>query len=148
MSLVGPRPPSSEFAGVRTAQRGKLAVTPGITCLWQVSGRSHITSFDEWAALDLRLHPRMESLAGLHDPAADDPGSAAGSRRLLADERHLDAGADAARPRVLGLPVDALTMGGAVERVAAGIASGRLHRVMVTNANKAWLAHRDAELRG
>lgn len=55
MSLVGPRPPSAEeFASFAPHQRGKLAVTPGITCLWQVNGRSHITSFDEWAALDLR----------------------------------------------------------------------------------------------
>jgi lipopolysaccharide/colanic/teichoic acid biosynthesis glycosyltransferase len=55
MSLVGPRPPSAqEFARFTPAQRGKLAVTPGITCLWQVNGRSHITSFAEWAALDIR----------------------------------------------------------------------------------------------
>jgi lipopolysaccharide/colanic/teichoic acid biosynthesis glycosyltransferase len=54
MSLVGPRPPSAaEFAAFAPHQRGKLAVTPGITCLWQVNGRSHITSFDEWVALDL-----------------------------------------------------------------------------------------------
>lgn len=59
---------------------------------------------------------------------------------------HIETGA-AARPRVLGLPVDPLSMDDAVERVAAGITSGRLHRVMVTNANKAWLAHRDGELR-
>jgi N-acetylglucosaminyldiphosphoundecaprenol N-acetyl-beta-D-mannosaminyltransferase len=51
------------------------------------------------------------------------------------------------RPRVVGLPVDALSMESAVARVAAGIASGRLNRVMVTNANKAWLAHGDPELR-
>lgn len=55
MSLVGPRPPSAEeFAAFRPWQRGKLAVTPGITCLWQVQGRSEIASFDEWAALDLQ----------------------------------------------------------------------------------------------
>jgi lipopolysaccharide/colanic/teichoic acid biosynthesis glycosyltransferase len=55
MSLVGPRPPSpEEFAAFAPHHRGKLAVTPGITCLWQVNGRSHITSFDEWAALDLQ----------------------------------------------------------------------------------------------
>jgi len=55
MSLVGPRPPSpQEFANFAPHQRGKLAVTPGITCLWQVNGRSHITSFDEWSALDMR----------------------------------------------------------------------------------------------
>ncbi len=54
MSLVGPRPPSAEeFADFVPWQRGKLAVTPGITCLWQVQGRSEIADFDRWAALDL-----------------------------------------------------------------------------------------------
>jgi lipopolysaccharide/colanic/teichoic acid biosynthesis glycosyltransferase len=55
MSLVGPRPClAEEFAGFQPWQRGKLAVRPGITCLWQVEGRSHITDFEEWARLDLR----------------------------------------------------------------------------------------------
>ena len=34
-------------------QRRRLAMKPGITCLWQISGRSNITSFDRWVALDL-----------------------------------------------------------------------------------------------
>jgi len=55
MSLVGPRPCSAqEFAAFEPWQRGKLAVTPGITCLWQVEGRSAIADFEEWARLDLR----------------------------------------------------------------------------------------------
>lgn len=54
MSLVGPRPPSAaEFAAFKPWQKGKLAVTPGITCLWQVMGRSEISDFDDWARLDL-----------------------------------------------------------------------------------------------
>ncbi|HEX7050689.1 MAG TPA: sugar transferase [Longimicrobiales bacterium] len=54
MSLVGPRPPSAEeFAAFEPWQWAKLAVTPGITCLWQVQGRSEIADFAEWAALDL-----------------------------------------------------------------------------------------------
>jgi lipopolysaccharide/colanic/teichoic acid biosynthesis glycosyltransferase len=54
MSLVGPRPCSAEeFAGFEPWQRGKLAVIPGITCLWQVNGRNRICDFEEWAALDL-----------------------------------------------------------------------------------------------
>jgi lipopolysaccharide/colanic/teichoic acid biosynthesis glycosyltransferase len=54
MSLVGPRPCSAaEFAGFEPWQRGKLAVVPGITCLWQVNGRNRISDFEEWAALDL-----------------------------------------------------------------------------------------------
>jgi lipopolysaccharide/colanic/teichoic acid biosynthesis glycosyltransferase len=55
MSLVGPRPPSAgEFLSFTPEQRLKLAVRPGITCLWQVSGRANIKSFDEWARLDLK----------------------------------------------------------------------------------------------
>lgn len=54
MSLVGPRPCSpEEFSGFEPWQRGKLAVVPGITCLWQVNGRNRITDFEEWAVLDL-----------------------------------------------------------------------------------------------
>lgn len=54
MSLVGPRPPfPEEFAQFEGWQRAKLAVKPGITCLWQVRGRNEIRDFDEWAAMDL-----------------------------------------------------------------------------------------------
>ena len=54
MSLVGPRPPSAgEFLEFEPWQHAKLAVTPGITCLWQVSGRNEISDFATWAALDL-----------------------------------------------------------------------------------------------
>ena len=59
MSLVGPRPPLPEewveFAGWH---RAKLAVVPGITCTWQVTGRSDIVDFDEWARLDLEYIER------------------------------------------------------------------------------------------
>ncbi|MHB1193074.1 MAG: sugar transferase [Longimicrobiales bacterium] len=55
MSLVGPRPPlPNEWNEFKPWHRGKLAVVPGITCFWQVEGRSDITDFDEWATLDLR----------------------------------------------------------------------------------------------
>lgn len=55
MSLVGPRPPlPEEFAQYEEWQCGKLAVKPGITCYWQVSGRSEISDFTTWARLDLR----------------------------------------------------------------------------------------------
>ena len=54
MSLVGPRPPSAEeFVQFEPWQWHKLAVTPGITCLWQVNGRSEINDFAQWVALDL-----------------------------------------------------------------------------------------------
>jgi lipopolysaccharide/colanic/teichoic acid biosynthesis glycosyltransferase len=55
MSLVGPRPPlQSEWMLFDNRQRQKLDVTPGLTCLWQVSGRNGIVDFDEWVNLDLK----------------------------------------------------------------------------------------------
>lgn len=54
MSLVGPRPPvPDEFLGFEPWQRGKLAIKPGITCLWQVNGRNEVNDFREWARMDL-----------------------------------------------------------------------------------------------
>ena len=53
MSLVGPRPPIPvEVEEYELWQRRRLAVTPGITCLWQVSGRNQI-GFSEWMRLDM-----------------------------------------------------------------------------------------------
>ena len=53
MTLVGPRPPVPEEVEKYTRlQRRRLDVKPGLTCLWQVSGRSEI-SFSEWIQLDL-----------------------------------------------------------------------------------------------
>jgi len=54
MSLVGPRPPlESEFDEFDSWHRRKLSVKPGLTCLWQINGRSDITEFNTWAKLDL-----------------------------------------------------------------------------------------------
>ncbi len=54
MSLVGPRPPlPAEVAGYDEVELRRLAVKPGLTGLWQVSGRSDL-SWDETIALDLR----------------------------------------------------------------------------------------------
>ena len=53
MSLVGPRPPlPKEVRQYEPWQRRRLSMRPGITCLWQISGRNKI-SFDEWMKLDL-----------------------------------------------------------------------------------------------
>ena len=55
MSLVGPRPPTpDEVERYSERQAQRLSVVPGITGLWQVSGRNEITDFDEWIELDLR----------------------------------------------------------------------------------------------
>ncbi|HEY2574623.1 MAG TPA: sugar transferase [Verrucomicrobiaceae bacterium] len=56
MSLVGPRPlPVYEIARIEQhAQRRRLSVKPGLTCLWQIMGRNRINRFEEWVALDLK----------------------------------------------------------------------------------------------
>ena len=55
MSLVGPRPMSQRDVEHfdNSIQRKRFCVRPGLTCIWQVSGRSNL-SFDEWLELDLR----------------------------------------------------------------------------------------------
>ena len=53
MSLVGPRPPiPHEVDQYNSYQMQRLAVKPGLTCIWQVSGRNNI-GFDEWVEMDL-----------------------------------------------------------------------------------------------
>ena len=52
MSIVGPRPPlPSEVDHYDEPAYRRLSVKPGVTCLWQISGRSNL-SFDEWMRLD------------------------------------------------------------------------------------------------
>ncbi len=55
MSLVGPRPlPVDETKRIHDmAHRRRLSVKPGLTCLWQVSGRNEIKKFEDWVRLDL-----------------------------------------------------------------------------------------------
>ena len=54
MSIVGPRPQiPAEVELYEPWHRRRLEVKPGITCLWQIAGRSHI-GFDEWMRLDLQ----------------------------------------------------------------------------------------------
>ena len=58
MSLVGPRPPiPDEVEHYEPWQLRRLSVLPGITCLWQVSGRSSL-DFDEWMRLDMEYVDR------------------------------------------------------------------------------------------
>jgi lipopolysaccharide/colanic/teichoic acid biosynthesis glycosyltransferase len=52
MSLVGPRPPvPSEVEKYDWLYRRRLSIRPGITCLWQIYGRSELT-FKQWMELD------------------------------------------------------------------------------------------------
>jgi exopolysaccharide biosynthesis polyprenyl glycosylphosphotransferase len=54
MTLVGPRPPvPKEVAQYEPWQLRRLSVVPGLTCIWQVSGRNEI-AFRDWMYLDLR----------------------------------------------------------------------------------------------
>ncbi len=60
MSLVGPRPlPCVESDGCQPWQRRRLDVTPGLTCIWQISGRSNVR-FEDWMRMDL-LYQRTSS---------------------------------------------------------------------------------------
>jgi exopolysaccharide biosynthesis polyprenyl glycosylphosphotransferase len=53
MSLVGPRPPIPEEVAQYTRwQRRRLSMKPGLTCLWQISGRNNV-DFNRWMELDL-----------------------------------------------------------------------------------------------
>ncbi|MGH9440956.1 MAG: sugar transferase, partial [Thermoanaerobaculia bacterium] len=55
MSLVGPRPPlPDEVSRYEPWQRRRLSMKPGLTCLWQISGRNEIPDFERWMALDLK----------------------------------------------------------------------------------------------
>jgi lipopolysaccharide/colanic/teichoic acid biosynthesis glycosyltransferase len=60
MSLVGPRPlplyETDNFSNI--AQRRRMSVKPGLTCLWQISGRNQIVEFKEWIRLDLEYIDR------------------------------------------------------------------------------------------
>jgi exopolysaccharide biosynthesis polyprenyl glycosylphosphotransferase len=93
MSLVGPRPPlPSEVAAYEDWQLDRLEVRPGITGLWQVSGRSDL-SFDEYVRLDLfyienwslayDLYLLGRTVPRLVWPRGRSDGAAAGHARLL-----------------------------------------------------------------
>ena len=54
MSLVGPRPSlPSEVVEYQTFERRRLSMRPGLTCIWQVSGRNEL-HFEDWVRLDLQ----------------------------------------------------------------------------------------------
>ena len=66
MSLVGPRPPlQSEYSQFTTLQKQKLSVKPGMTCLWQVQGRTNINDFADWVRLDLEYIERWSLVLDL-----------------------------------------------------------------------------------
>ncbi|MCP4007860.1 MAG: sugar transferase [bacterium] len=65
MSLVGPRPPvPGEVESYEIDHYGRLSMRPGLTCLWQVSGRNEI-EFEDWVKLDLEYVERWSLLLDL-----------------------------------------------------------------------------------
>ena len=65
MSLVGPRPPLPiEVANYRPADQLRLAVKPGLTCLWQIRGRSDC-SFEQWMEYDREYIQRLSLILDL-----------------------------------------------------------------------------------
>ena len=65
MSLVGPRPlPIDEQAACRPWHRARLDVLPGLTCVWQVKGRSRV-SFDDWMRMDLSYAKKYQTVEDL-----------------------------------------------------------------------------------
>ena len=70
MSLVGPRPAlPEEFLDYTERERQRLLVKPGVTCIWQVSGRSDV-DFDTWIDMDLEY---IEELVPADGPASCSP---------------------------------------------------------------------------
>ena len=64
MSLVGPRPlPTEETRRCKAWHRRRIDVTPGLTCIWQVSGRPR-KSFDKWVRLDIQY---IQNRTPIHD---------------------------------------------------------------------------------
>lgn len=73
MSLVGPRPlPITEQDGCAQWQRHRLNVTPGLTCIWQVKGRSQVC-FSDWVRMDVEYIRRRTALHDLKILAATVP---------------------------------------------------------------------------
>ena len=76
MSLVGTRPPTEdEWVRYELHHRSRLAIKPGITGMWQVSGRSNITDFEKVVELDRVLHFKLESGTGCENTFPDGTGS-------------------------------------------------------------------------
>ena len=75
MSLVGPRPPlPTEVDGYERAAQRRLLVKPGITGLWQVSGRSDL-SWEQTGPARPALRRELDARARRHDPHQDGPSS-------------------------------------------------------------------------
>ena len=86
MSLVGPRPfPLYEVEKFEnTAQRRRLSVKPGLTCLWQISGRNQVRDFRDWVRLDLDYIDQWSLALGFQDSASNRSSGDSRTRREVA----------------------------------------------------------------
>ena len=85
MSLVGPRPAlPEEFLDYTERERQRLLVKPGVTCIWQVSGRSDI-DFETWIDMDPRVHRGVVPPPGPEAAHEDRPRGHLRSRRVLSE---------------------------------------------------------------
>jgi len=65
MTLIGPRPPRlDEVEKYEPWQRRRLEVMGGLTCIWQVSGRSEI-GFEDWVRMDIQYQEKRSMLLDL-----------------------------------------------------------------------------------
>lgn len=72
MSIVGTRPPLiGEVSEYELHHRARLAIKPGITGMWQVSGRSDITDFEEVVELDKEYKKHYENIFSDKDGIAN-----------------------------------------------------------------------------
>lgn len=67
MSLIGTRPPTvDEWEKYELHHRARLAIKPGLTGMWQVSGRSEITDFEKVVKLDTKYISEQLEAAGTY----------------------------------------------------------------------------------
>ncbi len=153
MSVVGPRPALDyEVDLYQDWQRRRLDVRPGLTGLWQVSGRSKL-SFQEmhrldvqyietWTPLeDLRIVLRTIPALLRRDAEADKPRGERKPRVQAPRQR-------ARRVRMFGVGIDALTMAETVDRVETLIEAGGRYQHVCINAAKAVTVADDPEFAG
>ncbi len=79
MSIVGPRPPvPAEVEKYGDHERKRLAVRPGLTCLWQINGRSNIP-FERWVELDIEYITHMSFMTDVRIVAKTIPAVLSGA---------------------------------------------------------------------
>jgi exopolysaccharide biosynthesis polyprenyl glycosylphosphotransferase len=142
MSIVGPRPALDyEVAHYQDWQRRRLEVRPGLTGLWQVSGRSKL-SFQEMHRLDIEYIDTWTPFTDVRIIARTIP---ALLRRDAAGNPRTGSKTQPDRVQMFGVEIDALTMLETVDRVEKMIVAGGPHQHTCINAAKAVMIAEDPE---